>query len=88
LHHIHHVSSRIPNYNLQRCYDSHPELRLVTKLTLWQSVKTLRLTLWDEDDRRLVGFRDLRTIRQRLMQQMGGAPVQATKPDVVPATWR
>ncbi len=83
LHHIHHVSSRIPNYNLQRCYDSHPELRDVTKLTLWQSVKTLRLTLWDEDDRKLVGFRELRTIRQRL-----GSPVLATKPEVVPATWR
>ena len=83
LHHIHHVSSRIPNYNLQRCYDSHPELRDVTKLTLWQSVKTLRLTLWDEDDRKLVGFRDLRSIRQRLAE-----PVQATKPEVVPAIWR
>ena len=83
LHHIHHVSSRIPNYNLQRCYDAHPELRDVTKLTLWQSIKTLRLTLWDEDDRKLVGFRDLGSIRQRLT-----APVQATKPEVVPATWR
>jgi omega-6 fatty acid desaturase (delta-12 desaturase) len=66
LHHIHHVSSRIPNYNLQRCYDAHPELRDVTKLTLWQSIKTLRLTLWDEDDRKLVGFRELRDIRRRL----------------------
>ena len=55
----------------------------MTKLTLWQSVKTLRLTLWDEDDRKLVGFRDLRSIRRRL-----GEPVQATKPEAVPATWR
>ncbi len=83
LHHIHHVSSRIPNYNLQRCYDSHPELRDVTKLTLWQSVKTLRLTLWDEDDRKLVGFRELRSIRQRL-----SSPVAPTKPEAIPATWR
>jgi omega-6 fatty acid desaturase (delta-12 desaturase) len=83
LHHIHHVSSRIPNYNLQRCYDNHAELRDVTRLTLWQSVKTLRLTLWDEDDRKLVGFRELREIRRRL-----GSPVEATKPDAVPAVWR
>jgi hypothetical protein len=46
-------------------------------------VKTLRLTLWDEDDRKLVGFRELREIRRRL-----GSPVEATKPDAVPAVWR
>ena len=59
LHHIHHVASRIPNYHLQRCYDAHPELRQVTKLTLRESVHTLRLTLWDEDERRLISFREL-----------------------------
>ena len=88
LHHIHHVSSRIPNYNLQRCYDAHPELQNVTRLTLWQSMKTLRLTLWDEDERRLVGFRELRSIRERIRARNGDAPVQATKPEAVPATWR
>ena len=50
LHHIHHIASRIPNYELQRAYDNHPELRQVTRLSLWKSVTTLRLTLWDEDD--------------------------------------
>ena len=88
LHHIHHVASRIPNYNLQRAFDTHPELRDVTQLTLWQSVKTLRLTLWDEDGRRLVGFRDLREIRERLMQATGTPQVEATKPEAVPPTWR
>ena len=85
LHHIHHVSSRIPNYNLQRCYDSHPELRDVTKLTLWQSVKTLRLTLWDEDGKGWSASANCAT-RPRLMQQGGGAEqIQATKPEAVAA---
>jgi acyl-lipid omega-6 desaturase (Delta-12 desaturase) len=89
LHHIHHVASRIPNYNLQRAFDSHPELRNVTRLTLWGSVKTLRLTLWDEDGKRLVGFRELRDIRRRLVQQLGApAAIQATRPDAVPGVWK
>jgi omega-6 fatty acid desaturase (delta-12 desaturase) len=86
LHHIHHVSSRIPNYHLQRCYDTHPELRQVTKLTLLQSVKTLWFTLWDEDERRLVGFRELRTIRQRL--EGDGADVRPTRSAAIPRSWR
>ncbi len=89
LHHIHHLASRIPNYNLQRAYDAIPALQRVTRLRLLQSVKTLRLTLWDEDARVLVGFRDLRAIRDRIAREIGaGAAILATKPEVVPATWR
>ena len=76
LHHIHHVASRIPNYHLQRCYDSHPELRQVTKLTLRDSVRTLRLTLWDEDERRLIAFRELPAARRRLAE---AAAIQPTR---------
>lgn len=86
LHHIHHVASRIPNYHLQRCYDSHPELRQVTTLTLLGSVRTLWFTLWDEDERRLVGFRELGAIRQRLAGD--GAAVRPTRPEAVPVNWR
>ncbi len=89
LHHIHHIASRIPNYNLQRAFDNHPELREVTRLSLWKGLHTLRLTLWDEDTRQLVGFRELRAIRARLAAQLeAGAAILATKPEAVPGTWR
>ncbi len=89
LHHIHHLNSRIPNYHLQRCYDENPELHDVTHLPFVQSIKTLWLSLWNEDDRRLVGFKDLRTIRPRLEQESGeGQAVHPTKPDSVPRAWR
>jgi omega-6 fatty acid desaturase (delta-12 desaturase) len=89
LHHIHHVSSRIPNYHLQRCYDENPELHDVTKLTLAGSVKTLWLTLWDEEGRRLVGFRDLPEIRRRLEQETPeDEAISPTKPDAVPQAWQ
>ncbi len=88
LHHIHHLCSRIPNYRLQQCFDENPELKNVTQLRFWDSVKTLWMTLWDEDERRLVGFRDLGTIRPRIEAAAGEEAVTATKPDVVPRSWR
>ena len=56
LHHIHHLNSRIPNYRLQECLDGHDVLGRVGRLTLVQSLRCVRLALWDEDARRLVGF--------------------------------
>lgn len=56
-HHIHHLSSLIPNYKLQACMRENPELQQVTRLTFWTSLRCARLKLWDEDGRKLVGFR-------------------------------
>ena len=60
-HHIHHLNARIPNYRLPEVFRNHPELNVrVTQLTLWQSLRSARMTLWDEKNRRLIGFRELR----------------------------
>ena len=60
LHHVHHLCSRVPNYNLQACVDAAPELGPVSKvITLRESLGCWRLALWDERRRLLVGFRDL-----------------------------
>ncbi len=59
-HHIHHLSSRIPNYRLQACYREVDELRQGPRLGLLESLGCLRLRLWDEAGGRLVGFRHLR----------------------------
>jgi acyl-lipid omega-6 desaturase (Delta-12 desaturase) len=62
-HHIHHLSSRIPNYNLKRCHDRNPILQQVRVITLWESLRTARYRLWDEKLRKLVGFVHLRNQR-------------------------
>ena len=61
LHHIHHLLPRIPNYRLQEALDDHPELRQVPTLTLWESLRCVRLTLWDERARTLVPFSAVKT---------------------------
>jgi acyl-lipid omega-6 desaturase (Delta-12 desaturase) len=57
-HHIHHLNSRIPNYLLPKCYRENPVLH-VPPLTLISSLRSLRLRLWDEQNRRIVGFEAL-----------------------------
>ena len=63
LHHVHHLSARIPNYNLQRAHDKNPVFHNVPRLNAWDGVRALKLKLYDEDRGRMVGFREARTAR-------------------------
>jgi len=63
-HHIHHLSSRIPNYNLERCHKGHALFQTVKPLTLVSSFKSFTFRLWDEQRKRLVGYRELRALRR------------------------
>jgi omega-6 fatty acid desaturase (delta-12 desaturase) len=60
LHHVHHMSARIPNYNLQRAHDELPIFHDVPTLTLGDGIRALRLKLYDERRGRLVTFADAR----------------------------
>lgn len=55
-HHIHHLRPGIPNYNLPVCNSRIPVLSKIKPITLKSSLKSMRLHLWDEQARRLVGF--------------------------------
>ncbi len=60
LHHVHHLCSRVPNYRLQDCFDSSPELHnIARRITLRESLGCWRLALWDEERRLMIGFREL-----------------------------
>jgi omega-6 fatty acid desaturase (delta-12 desaturase) len=56
-HHIHHLSPRIPNYNLEKCHRAEPLFQTVKPVTLFASFRSLTFRLWDEQRRKLVGFR-------------------------------
>jgi acyl-lipid omega-6 desaturase (Delta-12 desaturase) len=60
VHHVHHLCSRIPYYRLPHTLRDYPDLRSVSRLTLFQSFRCVHLVLWDESRRRLVSFRDIR----------------------------
>ncbi len=63
-HHIHHLSPRIPNYNLERCHKADPMFQDVKALTFFKSLKSLRYRLWDEKQGKLVGYRRARKLRR------------------------
>jgi omega-6 fatty acid desaturase (delta-12 desaturase) len=60
-HHIHHINARIPNYNLEKCYEENEIFKEVEPVTFVKSLRTLRLRLWDEQLQQLVGFKSIRT---------------------------
>ncbi len=58
-HHIHHLSSLIPNYNLERCNRENPIFeKCTTVLTFRESLKCIFNKLWDEESQRMISFRE------------------------------
>jgi omega-6 fatty acid desaturase (delta-12 desaturase) len=65
-HHIHHLSAKIPNYNLPKAYKENPVFH-VQPLTIPASLKSLKWRLYDEANRRLAGWDVLRKYRAMKM---------------------
>ncbi len=62
-HHVHHLSPRVPNYNLEKCHEEigyNPPLKPVT---LGISLRSLGMRLWDEERRQMVGFRAVKLLK-------------------------
>jgi omega-6 fatty acid desaturase (delta-12 desaturase) len=62
-HHIHHLSPRIPNYNLEKCHQADPLFQQVKPITFLSSLKSITFRLWDEKSRKLVGYRHLKKMQ-------------------------
>lgn len=60
LHHVHHMNTRIPNYNLQRAHDENQIFHGVPTLSCANGIRAVRLKLYDEDRGRLVTFAQAR----------------------------
>jgi acyl-lipid omega-6 desaturase (Delta-12 desaturase) len=63
-HHIHHLGSKIPNYNLPKAYRENP-LFDVKPLTLLSSLKCLKWRVYDEANHRLAGWDVLKQYKQK-----------------------
>jgi len=59
-HHVHHVGSKIPFYRLPQVMNDHPQLKTMSRITLIDGVRAMRLSLWDEAAGRLISFREAR----------------------------
>ncbi|RKL66061.1 fatty acid desaturase [Salipaludibacillus neizhouensis] len=61
-HHVHHLSPRVPNYNLEKAHESSQPLQKATTITLATSFKSLRYRLWDENAKKFVSFGEAKRI--------------------------
>ncbi len=62
LHHVHHLSARIPNYNLQRAHDENAIFSDVPVLTIADGVRSIRLKLIDTESGKLLTWRQAREL--------------------------
>lgn len=60
IHHVHHLSSRIPFYRLPQVLRDFPNLAGTNRLTLMQSFACARLRLWDEGQSEMISFSEAR----------------------------
>lgn len=59
-HHVHHLSPRIPNYKLEEAHENTPPLQNVPTVTLATSLESLKFHLWDEEQKKFIGFKEAR----------------------------
>jgi acyl-lipid omega-6 desaturase (Delta-12 desaturase) len=62
LHHVHHLSAKIPNYNLQRAHDESPIFRDVPVLTVGDGLRAVRLKVIDRQSGRLLTWREVKAL--------------------------
>lgn len=58
IHHVHHLYSRIPFYRLPEVIRDHKELAEAQRLTIRESLNTVRLNLWDEAQGKLTSIKE------------------------------
>jgi acyl-lipid omega-6 desaturase (Delta-12 desaturase) len=59
-HHVHHLSSRVPNYKLEEAHNHTLPLQTVPTITLTTSLKSLGFRLWDEESKNFVSFKAIK----------------------------
>ncbi len=59
-HHIHHLSPRVPNYRLEAVHNDIKPLQNVPTITLATSLRSISFRLWDENNKRFIGFKELK----------------------------
>ncbi|MEM1503067.1 fatty acid desaturase [Domibacillus sp. 8LH] len=56
-HHVHHLSPRVPNYQLEAAHSNSEPLQSVPTITLWTSIQSVKFRLWDEEQDKFVTFK-------------------------------
>jgi len=61
-HHVHHLSPRVPNYNLEDVHNNTLPLQNVPTITLKTSLSSLKFRLWDQENKKFISFKELKAM--------------------------
>ena len=68
-HHIHHLSSRIPNYNLEKCMKENPILNTYANIiTFRESLSSINAKLWDDQRKKMISFKEFYQLERLNLQ--------------------
>lgn len=65
-HHIHHLNSLIPNYELANCHHDNPVFdQVANALTFTQSLRCIFYKLWDEESEKMITWREYFSMQKK-----------------------
>lgn len=73
-HHVHHLSPRVPNYNLEEAHNSTPPLHMATTITLKSSLASLKYKLYAPEMKNFVTFGEVKHLLQKSRSAMDLKP--------------
>lgn len=80
-HHVHHLSPRVPNYQLETAHNETPLLKNVPTVTLATSLQSLKFRLWDEQNEKFVTFREAKALIGQKKKEKTGFRTVSAKPE-------
>ncbi|MNC76326.1 Fatty acid desaturase [compost metagenome] len=78
-HHVHHLSPKVPNYNLELAHNATPPLQKATTITIGTSLKALHFRLWDEENKGFVSFKEIKARLRNPLPSVEGLQVRTPK---------
>jgi omega-6 fatty acid desaturase (delta-12 desaturase) len=78
-HHVHHLSPKVPNYNLEKAHNATPPLQKATTITISTSLQSLRFRLWDEQNKTFVGYNKKQVLPNQDKQTSLGNNIKVRK---------
>jgi omega-6 fatty acid desaturase (delta-12 desaturase) len=73
-HHVHHLSPRVPNYNLEVAHESVPPLHNATTITIKTSLESLKYKLYDPKKKGFVTFGEVKSLVQKASRSIDLKP--------------
>ncbi len=68
-HHIHHLNHRVPNYNLQTCYEENDVFQTSTVITMKDVIPCIRMKVYDEERGQLLTWKQARIRLAEIKEQ-------------------